>query len=93
MNVALRRRLPPLRTGGKDRYALTITYVDATAEIREDAVRAAVPEGEEGGSDNDDEGPLGDNEDRWSYREWVAGVAPRMAFEHDLAPIVYPPLR
>lgn len=58
-----------------DRMALAISFVDANAEIRSDAM--------------DDQG-LGDNEDRWSYQEWANTVEPRTKFRHELVPIVWP---
>ena len=58
--------------GSGERYALAVTYVDARAEIREDAVSSAV----------------GHGEDRRSYRDWVNDVEPRTYFEHALVPIV-----
>lgn len=61
--------------GGADRTALAISYVDAKAEIREDAL--------------DDSG-TGDNEDKWGYQDWVHSVEPRKRFKHDLVPIVWP---
>ena len=63
----------------QDRVALAISYVDARAEIREDTMK-------EGTGD----GGYGDNEDRWSYREWVKDVVPRKQFRHELVPIVWP---
>lgn len=64
-------------TNGKptDRMALAISYVDAKAQIRPDAL---------------DDAGLGDNEDRWSYQDWVPHVKPRRPFQHDLVPIVWP---
>ena len=58
-----------------DRLALAITYVDAQAVVREDAVSSAV----------------GDNEDVWSYRDWVNEVPARTrGFRHARVPIVWP---
>jgi ectoine hydroxylase-related dioxygenase (phytanoyl-CoA dioxygenase family) len=65
---------------GNDRVALAISYVDARAEIRKDAMEES-----NGG------GGYGDNEDQWSYREWVQNVQPRQQFRHALVPIVWPP--
>merc|ERR1712113_948805 len=59
----------------KDRYALSVTYVDGRAEIREDAVC---------------NNTMGYNEDRWSFQCWIHDVKPRQYFEHDLVPIVWP---
>ena len=58
-----------------DRMALAISFVDAKAQLRQDAM--------------DDNG-LGDNEDSWSYQEWVHTVHPRKSFRHDMVPIVWP---
>lgn len=59
----------------KDRLALAISYVDAKAELRPDAL--------------DDLGK-GDNEDLNSYRKWATSILPRTQFEHELVPIVWP---
>jgi ectoine hydroxylase-related dioxygenase (phytanoyl-CoA dioxygenase family) len=61
--------------GSHDRVALAISYVDAQAELRVDAL---------------DTLGKGDNEDQWSYREWAREVTPRTKFRHDLVPIVWP---
>lgn len=58
-----------------DRIALAVSFVDAKAEIRPDAMSAA---------------DKGDNEDLSSYRMWVKDVRPRTQFQHDLVPIVWP---
>jgi ectoine hydroxylase-related dioxygenase (phytanoyl-CoA dioxygenase family) len=58
-----------------DRIALAISFVDAKAEIRPDAL---------------DKVGKGDNEDLNSYRKWVKSVRPRTQFQHDLVPIVWP---
>lgn len=63
--------------GSVDRMALAISFVDANAQIRPDCM--------------DDEG-MGDNEDRWSYQEWVPSVPTRKPFKHPLVPIVWPPM-
>uniref|UniRef100_A0A7S3PZC3 Phytanoyl-CoA dioxygenase n=1 Tax=Chaetoceros debilis TaxID=122233 RepID=A0A7S3PZC3_9STRA len=57
-----------------DRYALAVTYVDAQAEIREDARMSS--------------GSLGHDEDRKSYEDWINEVRPRTYFEHSLVPII-----
>ena len=57
--------------GTGERYALAVTFVDASAEIREDAVDSQV----------------GHDEDKRSYEDWVFDVEPRSYFEHDLVPI------
>ena len=61
--------------GTEDRVALALSYVDAQAELRPDAL--------------DDFGK-GDNEDRWSYQDWANSVKPRKKFRHELVPIVWP---
>ena len=64
----------------RDRLALAISYVDARAQVREDVM-----------DDNKSEAVgYGDNEDRWSYMEWVQDVPPRSQFQHELVPIVWP---
>lgn len=60
--------------GGGDRYALAVTYVDAMAQIREDAANSS----------------RGHDEDKRSYQDWIKDVEPRSYFEHDLVPIVIP---
>ncbi|KAL7576339.1 hypothetical protein ACA910_018155 [Epithemia clementina (nom. ined.)] len=63
-----------------DRLALAITYVDGRAPVRKDAVEAAKANS-----------GRGDNEDAWSYREWVGQVQPlKRNFSHKLVPIVWP---
>lgn len=57
-----------------DRIALAISYVDANAELRPDAL--------------DDSGK-GDNEDLNSYQTWAKSVPKRKRFQHDLVPIVF----
>lgn len=70
----------PTGTMNKDRLALAITYVDGRAPVRRDAVAAA--------STNSGRG---DNEDAWSYNEWVGCVAPMQRnFTHKLVPMVWP---
>jgi len=59
-----------------DRYALSITYVDAHAEIRENVSTKT---------------KMGYNEDYWSYQAWINDIQPREYFEHDMIPIVWPP--
>lgn len=59
----------------QDRLALAITYVDARAVVREDALTSS----------------SGDNEDVWSYRDWVSDVPARTScFVHKRVPIVWP---
>lgn len=65
----------------EDRAALAISYVDARAQVREDAMNE---------TNSDSDAGYGDNEDRWSYMEWVQDVAPRSQFQHELVPIVWP---
>lgn len=59
-----------------DRIALAISFVDANAEVRPDALDTA---------------GKGDNEDLNSYLEWATSVKPRTKFDHPLVPIVWPP--
>lgn len=63
----------------EDRHALAISFVDADAQVRETALDFTPSSG-----------GYGDNEDQWSYREWVHDVKPRTPFRHTLAPIVWP---
>jgi ectoine hydroxylase-related dioxygenase (phytanoyl-CoA dioxygenase family) len=64
-----------------NRYALAISFVDARAEIRETAMDFSPSQG----------GGYGDNEDHWSYREWVSEIPARKEFgSHPLVPIVWP---
>ena len=62
-------------SGTEDRVALTLSYVDAQAELRPDAL---------------DNFGKGDNEDRWSYQDWARSVKPRTNFRHELVSIVWP---
>jgi len=55
---------------GTDRFALAVSYVDANAEIRKDAVSSI----------------MGHDEDRRSYEDWVREVPSRTYFEHPLVP-------
>jgi hypothetical protein len=69
-----------------DRFALSITYVDARAEVREDIVSSRMKE-----SDDAAAVAKGDNEDAWSFREWVGVVKPRISsFRNANVPIVWP---
>lgn len=61
-----------------DRVALAISFVDARAEVREDALGQC------------NSGGYGDNEDQWSYKAWVQDIKPRQQFRHELVPIVWP---
>jgi len=63
-----------------ERYAYAVTYVDAAAEVREDA--ATTVNGE----------IRGDDEDKWSYMDWVGEVNPRRLFRHPSVPVVWPKL-
>ena len=61
----------------EDRLALAITYVDARAPIRKGVL-----------SKEDH----GDDEDQWSYSDWVKEVPAGKPFhDHPLVPIVWPP--
>lgn len=65
----------------ESRLALAISIVDARAEIRETALDFSPSNG----------GGYGDNEDQWSYREWVSQVPVRKPFgTHQLVPIIWP---
>lgn len=65
--------------GDEDRLALAITFVDARAPIRRDAVAGSCK---------------GDREDIWSFHDWVCQVPHATAdWHHPLAPIVWPPKR
>lgn len=58
-----------------DRLALAITFVDSNAEVRESVLTDTT----------------GDNEDVWSYRDWVNEVPARTrGFRHKRVPIVWP---
>lgn len=59
----------------KDRLALAISYVDARAPVRANVL-----------SEDDH----GDDEDQWSYVDWVKQVPAGQEFEHPLVPIVWP---
>jgi len=66
----------------EDRMALAISYVDAEAEIR-DTAESFVGRGEGEG--------YGDNEDYWSYKDWIDDVPIRSEIgNHTLIPIVWP---
>jgi ectoine hydroxylase-related dioxygenase (phytanoyl-CoA dioxygenase family) len=58
-----------------DRLALAISYVDARAPIRAFVLT---------------ESDHGDDEDRWSYADWVKDVPAGKEFDHPLVPIVWP---
>lgn len=59
-----------------DRYALAVTYVDATAEIRQDAILR-------------NSESLSHEEDRMSYESWIYEVKPRTHFEHPFVPTIF----
>ena len=65
----------PSAAAGADRLALAISYVDARAPVRENVLT---------------DGDHGDDEDQWSYADWVKEVSPGQEFEHPLVPIVWP---
>jgi ectoine hydroxylase-related dioxygenase (phytanoyl-CoA dioxygenase family) len=67
-------------TDGIDRHALAISFVDAEAEVREQALDF----------DRSGSSGYGDNEDHWSYKEWVQQVPARKKFRHALVPVVWP---
>jgi len=59
-----------------DRLALAISFVDARAAVRHGVLTA---------------GDHGDDEDKWSYADWVKEVpAGVQNFEHNLVPILWP---
>ena len=58
-----------------ERIAYAVTFVDAKAEVREDASATQ---------------SKGDDEDRWSYSNWIEEVPPRRMFHHPAVPIVWP---
>lgn len=72
----------------QDRYALAVTFIDAKAEVRENAKDI---QNRENNYESGSNACLSDNEDRWSYKSWLIDVKPRVTFEHDLLPIVWPP--
>jgi len=78
------------RRGGGERHALAVTYVDALAEIREDAIGTTSSKGQAMSAPAIDGGDAGHHEDQWSYQSWIGDVKPREYFEHDLVPIVWP---
>lgn len=57
-----------------DRLALAISYVDARAPVRKNVLSKA---------------DHGDDEDQWSYVDWVREVLPGQPFEHPLVPVVW----
>lgn len=60
--------------GSGDRWAVAISYVDGRAPIRQNALDASIT----------------DNEDLWSYQDWVQQVPARKpSFDHPLAPILW----
>mmetsp|Transcript_26450 Transcript_26450/g.39126 ORF Transcript_26450/g.39126 Transcript_26450/m.39126 type:complete len:380 (-) Transcript_26450:1845-2984(-) len=67
---------------GEDRIALAISYVDAQAEIRETALSFVKGRERTG---------YGDNEDYYSYKDWIDDVPVRSKIgNHSLIPIVWP---
>ena len=72
----------------EDRFALSITYVDERAEVREDVLSSQTAENTR--KESDTAAAKGDNEDVWSFRSWVGGVKPRAQFRHPQVPIVWP---
>ncbi|KAL7543712.1 hypothetical protein ACHAXR_013531 [Thalassiosira sp. AJA248-18] len=76
------------------RYALSITYVDSHAEVREDIPGVGKNmkrrmRGKKDGSKSTTRA-LGDSEDSASYAEWIGDVLPRTRFRHELVPDVWP---
>jgi hypothetical protein len=77
-----------------DRYALSITYVDGRAELRDDVLSSTTSQ--KTGCDDDAATrktniAKDDKEDVWSFRSWVSEVEPRTRFRHPMVPIVWPP--
>jgi ectoine hydroxylase-related dioxygenase (phytanoyl-CoA dioxygenase family) len=69
-----------------DRYALAISYVDATAPIR---ANLDVDPTRHKARNN-----YGDNEDARSYKDWVNEVPISSdQWDHELAPILWPPAK
>ena len=70
---------------GEDRYALSITFVDGRAEVREDVLSSSSSSSTAAAVATKD-----DKEDVWSFRSWVSDVIPRTQFRHPEVPIVWP---
>jgi len=67
-----------------DRMALAVSFVDSRAPVRDDIV-ASASAGMTAGTAS------GDNEDAWSYRDWIGDVPPGCRdWDHPLVPIVWP---
>ena len=77
----------------RDRYALSVTYVKARAELREGVLPPSETNGNDrhGSDANRGSSSRGDDEDIWSCRSWVGEVEPRTRFRHRRAPTVRPP--
>jgi serine/threonine protein phosphatase PrpC/ectoine hydroxylase-related dioxygenase (phytanoyl-CoA dioxygenase family) len=58
-----------------ERIAYAVTFVDSKAEVREVAFASK---------------SKGDDEDKWSYSNWIEEVPPRRVFRHPAVPIVWP---
>lgn len=69
---------------GEDRYALSVTFVDGRAEVREDVLSSSSSSSAAAVATKDDK------EDVWSFRSWVSDVIPRTQFRHPEVPIVWP---
>jgi hypothetical protein len=85
-NKGFSRRTRSTTSG--DRLALAISYVDARAPIRPDAMAVALSK------DVDDNlsSYRGDNEDAWSFRDWVREIPVGTPnFVHPSVPILWPP--
>ena len=74
-------------TSSKDRMAIAVSFVDSAAEIRQEAIGTSIDgtEAVEGNGKG-----YGDNEDKWSYQDWVRDVPTRQPFDHPMVPIVWP---
>jgi ectoine hydroxylase-related dioxygenase (phytanoyl-CoA dioxygenase family) len=65
----------------RDRIALAISFVDASAPVRQSLK----------GTSKVAKGDAGDPEDAWSYRDWIHHVPVNQPhFQHDLVPILFP---
>lgn len=100
------KRLSPSRTTSDqnkededDRYALAITYVDATAEVREDVFNIINRLKSNSGKVKKNgklcipiqgSKTVSDDEDSYSFLPWISDIKPRTQFQHELVPLVWP---
>ena len=77
----------------EDRYAFSVTYVEARAELKEGVLPSSETNGNNRHGSDADRGSSsrGDDEDIWSCRSWVGEVEPRTRFRHPMAPTFRPP--